>query len=162
MQLTIRKAEVQDLDAVAALYDAVCGYLADKPFNPGWRKGIFPAREDAEQYLAADGLYIALDGGEAVGTIALTPDAGRVLCIHELAVCPERFRHGIGAVLLDFAEKTAGEQGATAVRLHVWEGNTPAVKAYEKKGYVRLRKEDIGLRNLGLDWFCLYEKQLDG
>ena len=39
MDIVVEKAAPQDLDAVAALYGAVCDYLADKPFNPNWRGG---------------------------------------------------------------------------------------------------------------------------
>lgn len=160
MNIMIEKAVSQDLDTVAALYGAVCDYLADKPFNPGWRRDIFPSREDAEQYLAADGLYIARDGGEAVGSIALTPEADNILCIREVAVRPDRLRQGIGAALLDFAAKEAAARGRPALRLYVWEGNTPALRTYERNGFARIGKEDIGLGEFGLDWFCLYEKQI--
>ena len=162
MNLIIEKACAQDLDAVAELYGAVCAYLADKPFNPGWRQGIFPAREDAEQYLAADGLYVARNGEETVGSLALTLEADGKLCIHEAAVHPDHQRQGIGAALLDFAAREAAQQGAKFLRLHVWEGNAPAIRIYEKNGFVRIGKEDIGLGELGLDWFYVYEKRLDG
>ena len=162
MNLIIKKACTQDLDSVAALYAAVCAYLADKPFNPGWRQNIFPAREDAEQYLAAGGLYIARSGKETVGTIALTPEANGTLCIHEVAVRPDHQRQGISAALLDFTAKEAAQQGVKSLRLHVWEGNTPAIRTYEKNGFVRMGKEDIGLGEFGLDWFYLYEKRLEG
>ena len=162
MDIIIRKATLQDLDAAEALYGAVCGYLADKPFNPGWRRGVFPAREDAEQYLAADGLYIARDGGEIVGSIALTPEADHILCIHEAAVHPDHLRQGIGTAMLDFAAKEALRRGAAALRLYVWEGNAPAIRTYERNGFVQIGKEDIGLGEFGLDWFYLYEKRLDG
>ena len=160
MDILIEKASPQDLDAVAELYGAVCDYLVDKPFNPNWRRDIFPAREDAEQYLAADGLYTARDGGEIVGSIALTPEADHILCIQEVAVRPDHLRQGIGAAMLDFAAKEAAAQGAKALRLYVWEGNVPAIRTYEKNGFVRIGKEDIGLSEFGLDWFYLYEKRI--
>ena len=161
MRVTVQKAAPQDLDAIAALYGAVCDYLADKPFNPGWRRDIFPAREDAAQYLAADALYIALDGGRIAGSIALTPEAEGVLFIHELAVHPNFHRRGVGSALLDFAVKEGIHRGADVLRLHVWEGNGPAIQTYEKNSFVRVGKEDIGLGELGLHWFYLYEKRLD-
>ena len=162
MDLIIEKACARDLDAVAELYAQVCTYLAGKPFNPGWRRDIFPAREDAEQYLAADGLYIARDGGEAVGTLALTPEADGTLCIHEAAVRPDRQRQGISTALLDFAAKEAARRGAKSLRLYVWEGNAPAIRTYEKNGFIRMGREDIGLGEFGLDWFYRYEKRLEG
>ena len=171
-RITIRKATSQDLDAVAELYGAVCDYLTDKPFNPGWRRDGFPSREEAAQYLAADGLYIALDGGRLAGSIGLTaspsadadqaekPGAEDALYIHVLAVHPDCLRRGVGTALLDFTAKEAAKRGAKALRLYVWEGNAPAIRAYEKNGFVRLCKEDIGLSEYGLEWFYLYEKRL--
>ncbi len=160
MNLLIEKAGPQDLDAVTALYGAVCDYLADKPFNPGWRRDIFPAREDAEQYLAADGLYIARDGDEIAGSLALTVETGGALCIQEVAVHPDHLRRGVGTALLEFAAKEAARRGADALRLYVWEGNMPAIRAYERNGFIRLGREDIGLGEFGLDWFYRYEKRL--
>ena len=162
MALIIQKAGPQDMDAIAMLYAEVCTYLADKPFNPGWRRDIFPAREDAEQYLAADGLYIARDGEEVVGTFALMPETGGALCIHEAAVHPVHQRQGISTALLDFAAEEAERRGAKTLRLYVWEGNAPAIRAYEKNGFARRGRGDVGLGECGLDWFYWYEKQLDG
>ncbi len=161
MDITIEKAAPHNLDAVAALYNAVCDYLADKPFNPNWRRDIFPAREDAEQYLAADGLYIAWEGDKAVGSVALTPEADNALCIHEVAVHPDRLRRGIGAAMLDYAAKEAAARSASVLRLYVWENNAPAIRAYEKSGFIRVGREDTGLSEFGLDWFYRYEKRLD-
>ena len=162
MALIIQKAGPQDLAAVEELYGAVCDYLADKPFNPGWRRDIFPAREDAEQYLAADGLYIARDGEVVVGTLALMPETDGALCIHEVAVHPDQQRRGISTALLDFAAREAVQHGAKILRLCVWEGNAPAIRTYEKNGFARMGREDVGLGEFGLDWFYLYEKRLDG
>ena len=162
MNLMIEKARTRDLEAITARDGAVCEYLADKPFNPGWRRDIFPAREDAEQYLAADGLYIARDGEEIVGTLALVPETDGALCIHEVAVHPDHHRRGISTVLLDFAAKEAVQQDAKLLRLYVWEGNAPAIRAYGKNGIARMGREDVGLGEFGLDWFYRYEKRLNG
>lgn len=174
MGILIEKAGPQDLAAVTELYGAVCDYLADKPFNPGWRRDAFPSGEEAARYLAADGLYAAKDGGRLVGSMALTAESsaerdplpagaeeGTILYIHVLAVRPDCLRQGVGSALLGFAAEEAVRRGAEALRLYVWEGNGPAVRAYEKSGFVRLGREDIGLGEFGLDWFYLYEKRLD-
>ena len=169
MDILIKKAAPQDLDTVEELYGAVCDYLADKPFNPGWRRDAFPSREEAAQYLAADGLYIAWDGDKAVGSIALTasPSAEEdrsgeddVLYLHVVAVHPDHLRQGVASAMLDFAAKEAAGRGGSRLRIYVWERNAPAIRTYERSGFTRLGKEDIGLSEFGLEWFYLYEKQI--
>lgn len=175
MDFMIKKAAPREIDAIAGLYGAVCDYLQDKPFNPNWRRDCFPTRENAEEYLAGGGLYAAWDGDALVGSIALNtnpsaeeerdmPSAGagreNILYIHVAAVHPEHLRRGIGAAMLRFAGTEAAARGANALRLYVWERNEPAIRAYEKAGFVRLGREDIGLREFGLEWFYLYEKRL--
>ena len=170
MDIVIAKAGPQDLDAVAKLYGAVCGYLEDKPFNPGWRRDAFPSREEAARYLAAGGLYIARVGGTVAGSIALTASASAeedrpgedgVLYLHVVAVHPEYLRKGVASAMLDFAGGEAVSLGGSLLRVYVWEGNAPAVRTYERSGFIRAGKEDIGLREFGLDWFYLYEKRLN-
>ena len=171
MDIIIEKAGPQDLDAVEELYGAVCDYLADKPYNPGWRRNCFPSQENAAEYLAADGLYIARDGKEVIGSIALTasPSAEEnqsgedgVFYLHVVAVHPDHLRKGIASVMLDCMAEEAARRGGIALRIYVWEGNTPAIRTYERNDFVRIGKEDIGLREFGLEWFYLYEKRLNG
>lgn len=169
MNIMIEKAASRDLDAVEELYGAMCDYMADKPFNPNFRRGGYPVRENAEEYLAADGLYIARIDGETAGSIALTaspsaeeeqPGEDGVLYVHMVAVHPDCLRRGVASAMLDFAAKEAAARGAKTLRIYVWEGNTPAIRTYEKNGFVRTGKEDIGLGEFGLDWFYLYEKRI--
>ena len=171
MDIIIKKATSQDLDAVTELYGAMCDYMVDKPFNPNFRRGGYPSREDAETYLAADGLYIARIGGDIAGSIALTaspsaeedqPGEDGIFYIHMVAVHPDHLRQGVASAMLDFAATEAAGRGGSRLRIFVWEGNAPAIRTYEKNGFVRAGKEDIGLGEFGLDWFYLYEKQLDG
>lgn len=173
MNITLKPADVRDLDAIADLYGAVCDGLADKPWNPGWRRDAFPTREDAARYLSGGWGYVAWVGGAPAGFIAVTPfpnaegepaapspETKEALYIHVLAVHPGYQRQGVASILLDRAGALAGQEGAKALRLYVWEGNTPAIRTYEKSGFLRLGREDIGLGEFGLDWFYLYEKQL--
>ncbi len=173
--IVIRKAIAADIDGVEALYGDVCDYLADKKYNPGWRRGGFPGRENALYFLQEEGLYVAETDGRIVGSVALThsPNAETeedsrydetqykdILYVHIFAVHPDEHRQGIGTTLLNYAEKIAEKEKVAKIRLYVYEKNYVAIKAYEKNGYVFVRKEDIGLSQFGLDWFCLYERIL--
>ena len=47
-----------------------------------------------------------------------------------------------------------------ALRLDVFEENAPAIALYEKKGFERRPRVDLGLGIPGLKWFYLCEKLL--
>ena len=57
--IQVRKAVEADLDGIEKLYDDICDFLAAHKNYPGWRKGIYPVRRDAEKGFMANGLYIA-------------------------------------------------------------------------------------------------------
>lgn len=171
----IKKATRADLDGTAELYDAVCDFLEAHENFPGWKKGIYPARADAEAALSNDSLYIAAADGRTVGTFALkhTPEKGyegaawltpndysRILVLYTLAVHPNYYGHGIGEKLIDYALKTARSKGCVSVRLDVVRGNLPAEKLYRKCGFSFIETRSLGYEEYGLPWFNLYEKLL--
>ncbi len=175
VSIDIRKAVLDDINELELLYGSICDYLADKEYNPGWRKGCFPTREDALYFLKENGLYVAKTDGKIAGSAALTyspngesNEALRyeeekqddILYVHVLTAHPDYLRRGIGTELLRFAEVTARKEGLKSIRLYVYEKNYVAIRTYEKNGYEFVEKTDIGLGQLGLDWFCLYEKKL--
>lgn len=175
MSIIIEKAKSAELPQIEMLYSDICDYLADKEYNPGWRKGCFPTVDDALMFLRGDALYVAKENGKIVGSVALThsPNAESnedskfdeaeytdILFIHIFTVHPDYHRKGIGTAMLNFARQLGTQQGVKAIRLYVYEKNYVAIKAYEKNGYEYVEKVDIGLREFGLDWFCLYEKTI--
>lgn len=173
MDMLIEKANFGDIDEVETLYNDICDYLADKEYNPGWRKGCFPTREEALFFLRDNALYVARKGGKIVGSLALnhTPDDEETenrkteyadtLFLHLVVVHPACLRQGIGSEMLRFAERIGGQEGVRRLRLYVYEKNDVAIKAYEKSGFRYLEKADIGLKEYGLEWFYLYEKDLE-
>lgn len=74
----------------------------------------------------------------------------RTAYITTLDVHPDSRRRGIAGLLVSEAELRSRVAGATAMRLHVFTGNLPAIRFYEASGYrqVRLNK---GLYGAGLD-----------
>ena len=174
MPVTVRPAHISDLPAIGELYGSVCDALAGKPYNPGWARDGFPTIDCAREYLNDGALLIATEDGEPAGSVGLTknPSAedgfgnapaidGGIWYIHVLAVHPARQRRGISSLLLSAAEDYARAQNARAMRLYVWEGNFPAIRAYEKSGYSCIEHGvDIGLAEFGLPRFSLYEKSL--
>lgn len=115
--MVIRKGTKDDIDAVSALYNEVCDYLQTHINYPGWRKGIYPDRQDAERGIGEDSLFVAEVDGEIAGTFILRhqPEAGYALAdwknelsysdifvVYTLAVSPRFSCRGIGERLMEF------------------------------------------------------------
>lgn len=104
MEIDIRRAAQEDLDAAEQLYNDVCSALEAGTNWPGWRQGVYPTRTDARRAQAAGVLYLAWDGARAIGSMVLNHDADpdyaqvpgwgpdadwpHLLLIHTLAVHP--------------------------------------------------------------------------
>ena len=173
--LRIRKAVEADLDGVGKLYEDVCDYLDAHGNYPGWIKGIYPVRRDAERGMMANALYVARIGERTVGAVILThePEDGyengkwlteddyrRIYVVHTLAVHPDFLKCGIGTELLVFAERVAREEQCVSIRLDVVKDNIPAERLYQKCGYQWAGTVSLGYEAYGLPWYQLYEKLL--
>ncbi len=175
MELKIEKGTEKDIDEIAVLYDDINDFLEKGMNYPGWRKGIYPVREDAVHGLEQDCLFIVRLKDKIVGTVILShePENGyekgtwqyegsydRIYVIHTLAVHPDYLKLGIGRRLLQFAEEYGHENGIKAIRLDVNEKNIPAMHLYESCGYQYIARVDLGYGAYGIPWFRLYEKLL--
>lgn len=173
--IQIKKALETDLDCIGKLYEDLCDYLETHTNYPGWKKGIYPARRDAEKGLLENSLYIARLGEKAAGTIILKhePEEGyengkwltendykHIYVVYTLAVHPDFLNSGVGTELLMFAECVAGKERCVSLRLDVVKGNIPAEKLYQKCGYQLIGTVSLGYEAYGLLWYHLYEKVL--
>ena len=175
MEIRVRRAVREDLDAIEELYGRVGDAEADRPDGPRWKRGVYPLRQDAEEGLAAGALRVAELNGRIIGTVILLQEQDSaygqadwqipleepVSVVHTLAVDPEYSRQGIGRALLDYAAETGRQQGLKAIRLDVYEENRRAIQFYEACGYRCCGRMDLGLEELyGLKWYLAYEKLL--
>lgn len=175
MKIKIRLGTERDIDILEELYDNLNDYLEATTNYPGWRKGIYPAREDAEKGIEDCCLFVATENEKIIGSIILRHepepayltatwqrelDYKNIFVIHTFVVSPEKLNNGIGKTLLEFAERYAKENNVKALRLDVYENNIPAIKLYEKCGYKYIDTVSLGLEEYGLNWFKLYEKLL--
>ena len=175
MKPIVRPAAYEDLDAVERLYDELNGYVECHVNYPGWKKGVYPLRQDAEEGLRAGALYVAECQGKIAGTVIYLREQGEpyrdvdwqidfevpVIVIHILAVHPDYFGKGVGKALLDQAAELGRRQGVRAIRLDTYEENIPAVRLYEKSGFSYRGMVDLGLEEkYGLKWYRTFEKLL--
>lgn len=170
--MQIRKGTKRDIKEVAALYDALHGYLEENINYPGWQKGIYPIGEDAVLAVEEETLFVACEDGQIAGTVILNQrqeqgyetidwkvglDSPEVLVVHTLVVHPRFRSRGIGKGIMGFSLDYAKARGMKAVRLDVYEKNVPAIGLYERMGFRYMGMADLGYRQYGLDNFRLYQ-----
>lgn len=175
MDIAIEKGTEFDIDAIAQLYDDLNDFLAGSINYPGWKKGVYPTREDAIHGFANGSLYVAKVAGKIVGSIILSHepepayhkatwkidvDYADIFVVHTFAVHPDYLKNGIGTVLMNFAVQHGIQEHIKSIRLDVYEKNEPAIRLYEKCGFEYIGTVDLGLGDYGLDHFKLYEKLL--
>lgn len=175
MEITVRKANESDINAVSDMWDRLNDYLAlpDVVNYPRWEKGVYPLRRHAEESVADGTLYIAVDGEKVVGTVVLSPIQDKeyreanwqidfdcpVYEICKLAVSPEYFGCGVGKAMMDKATELGRENGIKALRRDTYEENLPTVKFFEKNGFTYCGTIDLGLEEIyGLKWYKVFEK----
>ena len=140
-RIAIRRATLEDLDDVAALYiELKRHHQALSPDNPRYRVPDLAWREWARERLAAEwaAAFLSFDRGRAVGLVilALQPHPWGTSCeIETLVVAPWARRSGHGSRLMDAAEDFAIQAGAQGVRLNVLENNAAGRRFYEERGY---------------------------
>ncbi|WP_226470317.1 GNAT family N-acetyltransferase [Luteimonas panaciterrae] len=135
MKTSIRRATLDDLDALTPLFDAY--------------RGFYEQRSEPE--LARDFLQARLQRGESViflGHIDNTPAgftqlypmfssvrATRIWILNDLFVAPEARRHGVAQGLLQAAADFARADGAARLELETTPDNLTAQALYRAQGW---------------------------
>lgn len=135
MKTSIRRATLDDLDALTPLFDAYRGFYGQR----------------SEPELARDFLQARLQRGESViflghvdsapaGFTQLYPmfssvRATRVWILNDLFVAPEARRHGVAQGLLQAAADFAREDGAARLELETTPDNLTAQALYRAQGW---------------------------
>ena len=152
--MTIRLGTPEDLDALVQLYDAVCDHMAAAVNYTGWKKGAYPAphyfqRPGAKMAQMA-GKYAILAQLQFFPSNNRSPKAGTG---HRAGDAPLRGQPGIGAgckgqsaLLTICALPSPNAMNRSIWRLKHWALWSMSVS--------------LGLEDIGLDRFLLYEKLL--
>lgn len=175
MDIKIELGKENHIDELEKLYDKINDYLEENINYAGWKKGVYPIREDAKNGVHTKTLYVAKHEGKVVGSIILNnkpeeayheatwafeSDYTDVVVVHTFVVHPDYLKCGVGKKLMNYAQTHGVSLGAKAIRLDTYEKNLPAIKLYEKCGYKYIDKVDLGFREFGLEWYYLFEKLL--
>ena len=105
MELSIRKAEMRDIDAVESIYNRILDNEQESGnIYTNWQKGLYPTRNDAVSALEAGTLYVGELDGKVSACVNLNhiqppeyskinwsmeADGREVLVIHTLCIPPE-------------------------------------------------------------------------
>jgi len=131
--------------------------------NACYPKGIKWKKKRYLEHLAdpAHKIFFAEDrNGQIVGRTFFQIDTKNpaVAYLNDLCVLPDFRRRGFARTILQEAERTAWEDGARSVTLHVQASNMAAIHLYESAGY-KFVKRKRGLYGNGEDSFE-YKKSL--
>lgn len=171
--MEIVKGTVNEIEELECLYDELNDYLAAHINYPGWKKGVYPIKEDAVTGIEEGTLYVIKEGDRIAGSVILSHipekaysnadwgidlDYKDVLVIYTFAIHPDYLKKGVGKKFMEFIIRHSEEQHIKAIRLDVYEKNIPAISLYKKYGFQYIDTIDLGYSEYGLDKFELYQK----
>jgi RimJ/RimL family protein N-acetyltransferase len=140
--IAIRPAEPADAAELVALASEVGREPGDYLLTTDTWRSV----SDERRYLRAvrrhadAAVFVALDGDEIVGRLSVARDphpASAHVADIGLIVAASHRRRGIGRLLLDTAVAWARGSGIRKLELHVFPWNGPAIRLYERFGFVR-------------------------
>ncbi len=140
--IAIRPAEPADAAELVALASEVGREPGDYLLTTDTWRSV----SDERRYLRAvrrhadAAVFVALDGDQIVGRLSVARDphpASAHVADIGLIVAASHRRRGIGRLLLDTAVAWARGSGIRKLELHVFPWNGPAIRLYERFGFVR-------------------------
>jgi GNAT superfamily N-acetyltransferase len=135
--------EHDSLEALTALLHRAYAELGAMGFR---YKAVDQGVEITRARISNGECYVAVYGGELVGTAVLLPPSWRpahcewyrrpeVAVLSQFAVEPQLQRRGLGSRLISHLEARAAELGAEELTINTAEGATHLVGLYERRGY---------------------------
>jgi ribosomal protein S18 acetylase RimI-like enzyme len=157
-QLTIRTARTEDLPAIAKLLEQAGDWMRSQGIGDQWPIR-FPLTDLAARRDRGE-LHIACHGATPVGTFALDyhadpefwhddPDGKLAGYLHRLAVARTHAGHGIGAQLVDHADRLVTDAGRRWLRLDCAKHNTRLHDYYRRLGFTQVGSIDLPHRKSG-------------
>ena len=147
----IRPATLDDIPAIAAIYDRLHTLEEAGEITVGWQRGVYPTSDTARGAIEAGDMFVLADAGCVVASgringvqmpaYAQVPwryeaREDQVLVLHTLTVDPALSRRGYARQFLQFYEDLARERGCIALRIDTNARNAVARGMYAAQGYV--------------------------
>ena len=147
----IRKAVLEDLPRVTAIYDRILTEEEQGRAVIGWIRGVYPTRQTALDALEAGTLYVLERDGVIAAAAKIDqnqvpeyadapwryPDAPpeQVMVLHTLVVDPAFAGRGCGKRFVAFYEEHARTRGCPYLRMDTNAKNAAARRLYAGLGY---------------------------
>lgn len=160
MSLTIRRAQPEDLGAVAQLLTEAAAWLAELGTDQ-WQEPVTGRRRDRiAAGIDAGDVWVVDRAGEIVATITIderadpefwqpADDPGSALYAHRMVVARREAGNELGTALLDFAGQLATAAGRAWLRLDAWSSNTALQDYYRQQGFEHIRTQRYAHRGSG-------------
>lgn len=170
--IKIRKARRNEKEDIYAFYDNLIDSMQTSQYSPGWKKGIYPTKEDLSYSVDHGELYIMKKDNILTGAMEIDSrptegyekagwkldiDPSDAAIIHKLAILPMEQGKGEAKRLVDYAIKEARRLGKKAIRLDVYKPNLPAAKLYISKGFTFIETIELYYEDTGLTEYDLFE-----
>jgi ribosomal protein S18 acetylase RimI-like enzyme len=134
-QFNIRKATLDDVEAISALTDA-----AYAKYIPLIGRKPQPMTADYSKLVIENSIWLLFAGNQLVGVLVLVYEPENVL-IYSVAIRPEYQHQGLGQRLLAWSEQQAVQAGYKSIRLYTNERFEDNIRLYKRLGYKETSKE---------------------
>jgi len=142
-QITVRKASLNDLPTLLVFEQGVI--QAERPFDPTLKSGHINYYDIEEMIQAAHiQLVVAESGNELIGCGYARIESVKHYLKHQqhaylgfMYVLPEHRGKGVNKKIIDALKQWSLSQNITEMRLEVYHGNIPAIRAYERAGFIQ-------------------------
>lgn len=171
----IRKATIDDIDAIDAIYQRIHDGEEQGRTNIGWRRGIYPTAATARAALGRGELFVLEDAGAVRAAAVLNqtqvpeyaqadwaypaPDQ-QIMVLHTLVVDPLAQGQGYGHAFVAYYEDYARAHGCPYLRMDTNVKNTPARQMYAKLGFSERGVVPCVFNGIEGVWLVCLEKKL--
>lgn len=168
----IRKASVDEYQAVRKFYHDLIDRMQDAQYGPGWEKEVYPSDAYLKESLEKQELFVGIQDGQIIAAMIINHSCNEsykkvqfsttfaeneVMVIHALGVLPDFGRNGYGKKLVEKAVSYAKEYEQKALRLDVLGGNLPAEKLYTGIGFRYISTIPMFYEDTGWTEYKVYE-----
>lgn len=175
--MIIKRCDLSHLNILTDFYTNVVNYLVKTINYPRWTPGVYPCEKSIEDAIEKGFQYAAFDeDGEVLGAFVFNNDpagnydvgdwkkplkSGQYMVIHTLATRIGSYGKGVATKMVEFCIQETKNKGYKSIRLDVVPDNYPAIKLYEKCGFVFAGEKDLQRGFEHIPTFCLYGLDLD-